>query len=335
MNNCTFRRLVVAAALAGLAACNGSTPAPPPPIPQLTITCPPSMEAQSTDGNPVSVTYSPPQAGGGQAPVTLSCSPSPGSLFPGGTTTVTCTAVDSRGISASCSLGVFVRLPPRLLGTGRVLAFGDSITAGVPGGGASQFSVVVSEFAYTITLETLLKERYRQQTPVVLPEGIPGEYAQFRPPGEAPGGADRFGPVLAQTRPDIVLLMEGTNDLQFDQAGIEDAVRGLRSMVQQAKAANVRILLSTVIPQRATGSPARERGSRLAPVLSARIRELAAAENVPLVDMFAVFERDMSLIGIDGLHPTPRGFQVMAQTFFEAIRQHGEAAHPPAAVGVR
>jgi hypothetical protein len=40
--------------------------------------------------------------------------------------------------------------------------------------------------------------------------------------------------------------------------------------------------------------------------------------------MYAPFAADMSLIGADDVHPTPRGFDVMAQTFFEAIKQHAE-----------
>jgi lysophospholipase L1-like esterase len=33
---------------------------------------------------------------------------------------------------------------------------------------------------------------------------------------------------------------------------------------------------------------------------------------------------DPTLIGIDDLHPTPRGYDVMAGVFFEGIRTHFE-----------
>jgi len=53
--------------------------------------------ATSTSGAPV--TYTPPTAGGGDASTpSVSCSPASGSLFPIGTTTVTCTANDSSGL---------------------------------------------------------------------------------------------------------------------------------------------------------------------------------------------------------------------------------------------
>ena len=83
-------------------------------------------------------------------------------------------------------------------------------------------------------------------------------------------------------------------------------------------------------PQRAGGqrSPPRDPYAALVPVLNARIREIATAENVPLVDMFDVFNKDMTLIGLDDVHPTPRGFKVMAETFFAAIQKDAEQPHP-------
>jgi lysophospholipase L1-like esterase len=304
--------------------CGSTPPTGPPPIPQLTITCPPAAEGQSATGQPVAVTFNAPQTTGGQAPVTLACDPQSGSLFPGGTTTVRCTATDSRNLTATCSLGIFVRVPPRLLGTGRVLAFGDSITAGTDGGGTLVPGAVdgstETPFAYPRVLDPLLVDRYRLQSPTVFARGRPGEYAQQ--------GVFRLRDAITQTRPDIVLLMEGTNDLLFGSAGAADAAVAIRLMVQHAKSQNVRVLLSTIIPQRAGTPRKRDLMASLVPVLNESIREIAKTENVPLVEMYDVFAKDMSLLGSDDVHPTARGFRVMAETFFEAIKQHGEVPHP-------
>ena len=304
--------------------CGSTPPTGPPPIPQLTITCPPAAEAQSADGQPVSVVFNAPQTTGGQAPVTLACDPQSGSLFPGGTTTVRCTATDSRSLTATCSLGIFVRVPPRLLGAGRILAFGDSITAGTDGGGTLVPGAVdgstETPFAYPRVLDPLLIDRYRLQSPIVYARGRPGEYATE--------GLFRLRTAIAETRPDVLLLMEGTNDLLFGSAGAADAAIAIRLMVQHAKSQNVRVLLSTVIPQRAGGVRKRDVMAALVPVLNEQIRQIATSENVPLVDMNAVFAADMSLLGVDDVHPTARGFRVMAETFFAAIRQHGEVPHP-------
>jgi lysophospholipase L1-like esterase len=293
-------------------------PSPPPPPPTLTLTCPAGVEAQSLDGNPLPVQFEAPRAAGGTAPVTISCSHNPGANFAIGATSVLCSASDARGATAFCSFSVTVRAPPRLAVT-RFLAFGDSITAGTDSPPAPGASIIVSPYAYPVLLDPLLRGRYRLQNPVILAEGIPGEKA-------SEGGIARFRSVVRQLRPEAVILMEGTNDLLDFQIGVQRAAEALRLMVQQAKLENARVLLSTVIPQRAGGSrsPPRDPYAALVPQLNDRIREIAQAENVPLVDMYAVFQRDMTLIGVDDVHPTPRGFQVMAETFFEAIRTHFE-----------
>jgi lysophospholipase L1-like esterase len=211
------------------------------------------------------------------------------------------------------------------VGTGHFLAFGDSITAGTPGTPATAMSVIESPFAYPLQLAPLLRARYQLQNPVVDAEGIPSEQAQD-------GGIQRFLPLIRQRRPDVVILMEGTNDVLGFSVGVERGAAALRTMVQQAKQENVRVLLSTIIPQRAGGlrQPPRDPYVFWIPVMNDRIRAIATAENVPLVDMYAVFAQDMSLIGIDDVHPTAKGFQVMAETFFAAIRTNFEVAQPAA-----
>jgi lysophospholipase L1-like esterase len=318
------RAAILASAVLSTWSCGSTPPTGPPPIPQLTVTCPPAVEGQSTNGEPVAVSFNAPQTTGGQAPVTLACNPQSGSLFPGGTTTVQCTATDSRSVTAVCSLAVFVRVPPRLLGTGRILAFGDSITAGTDGGGSLVPGAVdgstETPFAYPRVLDPMLVDRYKLQTPIVFARGVPGEYAEQ--------GRARLSGAIAQTKPDILLLMEGTNNLLFGTAGAADAAISIRLMVQQAKSQNVRVLLATVPPQRAGGQRNRDFMAALVPVLNESIREIAKTENVPLVDIYDVFIKDMSLIGSDDLHPTARGFRVMAETFFKAIQEFGEQPHP-------
>jgi lysophospholipase L1-like esterase len=51
---------------------------------------------------------------------------------------------------------------------------------------------------------------------------------------------------------------------------------------------------------------------------------MAARERVPVVDVYNALKDRMDLIGIDDLHPTPEGYDVIAATFFEAIRANLE-----------
>src|SRR5690606_26901649 len=93
------------------------------------------------------------------------------------------------------------------------------------------------------------------------------------------------------------------------------------------------IIVSTVLPgvEGRTKPPDPEQVDEL----NDEIRSWAAAEGAVLVDTFAVIDpMKERLIGTDGLHPTADGYQVMAQTFFEAIQQQFERPLPEAPAGI-
>src|SRR5581483_5077593 len=78
-----------------------------------TITCPPNQTGSAgaqacLPGTTTNVTYPPPTASDNCPGVTTSCTPPSGSTFPVGTSTVTCTATDTSGNTASCSFTVTV-----------------------------------------------------------------------------------------------------------------------------------------------------------------------------------------------------------------------------------
>ncbi len=77
-----------------------------------TITCPQNMTVTAGASCPIAtgtgVTYPPPVASDNCPGVTVVCVPPSGSILPVGTTTVTCTATDASGNTASCSFTVTV-----------------------------------------------------------------------------------------------------------------------------------------------------------------------------------------------------------------------------------
>ena len=77
-----------------------------------TITCPANVTAVSAVSCPPTsssaVTYPPPTVSDNCPGVTAACNPPSGSILPVGTTTVTCTATDTSGNTASCSFTVAV-----------------------------------------------------------------------------------------------------------------------------------------------------------------------------------------------------------------------------------
>jgi lysophospholipase L1-like esterase len=309
--------LVVVVALAALvASCSEGSPNQPSPQPTLSIACPSNRSVQSPDGNATNVTFDAPQTTGGTAPVSTTCSPSSGSQFAVGNTTVSCEARDAGSRQASCSFTVQVQSPPRLTAF-KYLAFGDSLTYGVVS--ASTTTLVSIPESYPFLLQNRLLLQYPQQTPmpVVLNEGNPGELASVE-------GVQRFRSVLLGHRPEVVLLMEGTNDLLFGQTGANNAMNALQAMVREAKSQNIRIALATIPPQRAGGARRRDAVVALIPGFNDRIRGLASAEGIPVVEIYNGMKDDLTLIGVDDLHPTLRGYEVMAGLYFDAIRTNFE-----------
>lgn len=317
---------ILISAVTGLAACGSSPTAPPPPIPDApTLSCPASAALTSPDGAPVPFAFTVPTAIGGQSPVSVSCSRAPGSAFPLGSTPVTCTATDGLSRQASCNFTVTVTAVPRISKT-RFLAFGDSITYGRCGPGGE----TCASDAYPVRLATLLRERYTQQAFVVTNVGIPGEIASddiadLR--GEL-AGQDRLGLELSRYNPEVLLLMEGTNDLFHAQDtpdyAILSAESALDRMVSIAQARGVTVLLATIPPQRAPAPPGtvnRDNVAAMVPILNHRIRSVAASRGAVLVDVYAALVDDIpTLISIDNLHPNAAGLRRIGETFFSAIR---------------
>jgi len=90
-----------------------------------TLLCPASI-TQSTDPNQCTavINYTVTAIDNCDGPVTPSCSPPPGTAFPKGTTTVTCTAKDSLNNQSSCSFPVTINdtQPPQITCPGNITA---------------------------------------------------------------------------------------------------------------------------------------------------------------------------------------------------------------------
>jgi lysophospholipase L1-like esterase len=296
-------------------ACGGNptVPTPPPPPPELPkAVCPAPAAVQSMDGSPVAVAYGAATSTGGVLPVTVACMPESGSLFPLGSTTVSCTATDAAQRTDSCTFGITVTAVPRISAT-RFVAFGDSITAGDLSFGR-MLLISHPQGAYPTSLKTLLERRYTAQSFVITNAGVGGEQVS------STSGQARFRSALLAARPEVVLLMEGVNDLNAHREdAINDVIAGLRGMVQEAEELGVRVFLGTLLPQRPGGS--RAFTVELIPEVNELIRDLAADEGADLVDLYEGFGGQAgTLIGDDGLHPNDAGYEKIAELFFAALR---------------
>jgi lysophospholipase L1-like esterase len=302
----------------GAASCGGDNPVRPgPPTDAPRLVCPQPITARSLDGMPLAVTYPQVTVVGGQAPMSMGCEPRSETVFQVGRTVVTCLVSDSQSRTDSCTFTVTVEPPPRVSAT-RYVAFGDSMSDGVLGFSPFAVGDPGPAVGYAFKLRTLLEQRYTAQTFSMTDEGRGGESITT--------GVARFPGVLASDAPEVVMLLEGVNDLNGSRdAAIPAVVNGLRSMVRTAKSRGVMPFVATFLPQR----PGGRRAFAVNTIVPANneVRAMAAAEGAALVDLYPVFEGNLdTLLGPDGLHPSEQGYQKMADTFFEAIRSRLETA---------
>lgn len=205
--------------------------------------------------------------------------------------------------------------PPRLSRTA-FLAFGDSITAGevtapVAASNTATKMILVPTASYPTQLRSQLQSRYATQASEirVVNEGVPGETIF--------SGQLRFDSALDQHRPDVVLLMEGVNGV--GGIGPDVSAAAIRGMTQTAKARNMRVFIGSMLPT----IPGRQRSQDPATleIYNTRLREVSVVEGVPFVDLYTTLMPEMmTVIGVDGLHPTEAGYRRVAEVFFAAIR---------------
>jgi lysophospholipase L1-like esterase len=169
-------------------------------------------------------------------------------------------------------------------------------------------------WAYPNVLQAQLRDRYPLDGPTVTNRGLGGETLD--------AGVSRLSLVLAQDRPEVLLLQEGANDVNQGRspAGI---AASLRTMIRTAGASGARVLIGTLLPQRPLGVQGSCRGFGADAVAPAndQIRAMALGEGVTLVDLYQAFGPvPGDLIGPDGLHPSEAGYRAIAAAFFDRLK---------------
>ena len=197
--------------------------------------------------------------------------------------------------------------PPPVLGVTSVLAFGDSMTEGTVSPSLPLTALDAGKpESYPFKLQTLLTSRYTSQTITVLNAGKAGERAS--------DGRGRLWSNLRDTSPQVLLLMDGANDL-LAGASVGATVNAMEDMVRDARGRGVQVLVLNLPPERASG---RRGGAAAAvPLYNSTLAEMAAKKGARIVDVYGQF--DVALIGEDGLHPTEAGYARLAEIVAAAL----------------
>jgi lysophospholipase L1-like esterase len=204
----------------------------------------------------------------------------------------------------------------------RILAFGDSMTAGTISA-ALTFRRLDAGLAqsYPFKLQGLMTQRYTAQTVSVFNAGEAGNVASE--------DRERFDDALSETDPDVVFLLEGANDLNKPFEGTEGindritrTVGNLEDMVRNAVARGVPIYIGTLPPQRPGG-----KGSLVEYVdeFNQEIRVMAGKKGAEVIEFSQL---PLALIGQDGLHPTEAGYERMAAMIMDVIIAKFESTPP-------
>lgn len=182
------------------------------------------------------------------------------------------------------------------------VAFGDSITQGV-GDDPNR-----AEEGYPPRLEALLQQR--GQAAEVRNEGLAGETT-----GE---GVSRINRVL-ESGDDVLLLMEGTNDIGNQNVSNETIAFNLDRIAERAEERGLTVVHATVIPRFGTNYDPQ---NIVTGDLNGRIRELAWSDERKLADPFEVLLRQISNLGQlywDKLHPNTAGYDLLARIFADVL----------------
>ena len=315
----TIRGLLALLVLMCCAGCNStpSAPTPPPPPPPVAdapeLTCPEPVTVSARTSTGAAVSYAVPEGRKGQGSVTVACNPPSGTTFPIGVTETQCVATDALSRTGSCTFSVTVAGPPRLR-RARIMAFGDSLTEGQTIFSNDPYDLSAPPAtAYPTVLGQLLSARYTDQTVTVFNRGRPGE--------QASRALSRFIATFVADAPDVVVLMEGYNDVAQNSdgaAGIANAIAGISELAGEARRRGARVFICTLAP----GKPGRIEIQRSAlDFINDRLRQIARSEGAVLVDVFTALLPDVNAnVSIDGLHLTPLGYRRVAETVFAAIR---------------
>jgi lysophospholipase L1-like esterase len=208
--------------------------------------------------------------------------------------------------------------PVPTLGITKVLAFGDSMTEGTTSAPVTTLLFRLDaglSRSYPFKLQTLAAARYTNQTIQILNAGRAGN--------EAVNDRGRFSDVIGDAKPQLVLLMEGANDLnapfaagEGTNARIATTVSALEDMVRDAGFRGIPVMIATLPPQR-PGGPKAGAATFLSRFNDA-VKTMAGRKGAAVVDVNA--QMALSEIGQDGLHPTEAGYQHMAEIWLAAIK---------------
>jgi lysophospholipase L1-like esterase len=128
----------------------------------------------------------------------------------------------------------------------------------------------------------------------------------------------RFQSDVLNKKPDWVTISCGVNDVWHGTVTLDEYEKNITSLVDQAQALGIKVLIMTSTPIGETSSP---NNTKLAGY-NDFLHQLAAQRHLPVAEENAAFQaaiqagpplpNNAPILTVDGVHPNPNGAQVMA-----------------------
>jgi acyl-CoA thioesterase I len=178
-------------------------------------------------------------------------------------------------------------------GRPRIVAFGDSLTAGLGVGSLDTYPAQLQQRLDRLNL------RYR-----VINAGVSGETT---------AGALRRVPWILSGKPDVVILEFGAND-GLRGLDLRQTKENLDKIIQQLKAAGVRVVLAGMKLPPNYGKDYTAGFEAIYPALATRYQ-------IPLIPFFLEgVAASTTLNQADGIHPTKEGYKIIVEEVFKTLR---------------
>jgi len=137
----------------------------------------------------------------------------------------------------------------------------------------------------------------------------------------------RFRADVIELQPKAVVILAGTNDIAGNTGPmtLEQISGNIISMVELAKANNIKVVLSSVLPAHVYAWRPGIHPDKKIPELNKMLKEYANRAHIIYLDYFSAMVDDRNglpeRLSKDGVHPTKEGYEVMEPLVDKAIQR--------------
>lgn len=200
----------------------------------------------------------------------------------------------TKAVSNSPNIGQPLKTPAVAINRPKILAFGDSLTAG--------FGLTEKESYPYLLQQKLNADGYNYE---VVNAGVSGDTSL--------GGLERADWALSQENAQILVLELGANDM-LRGIPVEKMKKNLDEIIRKAKAKNLKVLLCGMLAPPSMGQEYSQDFTMAFPDLASAHK----VEFVPFLLENVALKKELNQA--DGIHPNAEGEKIMTDNIYKALK---------------